>query len=92
MKENVILSQIVTEKSTNARAENKYVFKVAQSATKVDVRNAIEKNFKVKVLDVNTVKCRGKKRVSGRSIGHTASYKKAYVTLASDQKIDKLEA
>lgn len=87
----IILEPIVTEKAFNARQEQKYVFKVHNKATKVDVRSAVEKLFKVKVKSVNTVKNKGKTRAVGYKLGRTASYKKAYVTLVTGQKIEELE-
>ena len=62
--EEIILAPVVTEKSSADMQEGKYTFKVAKKATKVDVKNAVEKLFEVKVLDVNTISVKGKaKRV-----------------------------
>lgn len=90
---NVILSPVITEKATGQKSENRYVFKVADSATKIDIRTAVEKIFTVKVADVNTVRVKGKVRgaIRGR-IGMTSGWKKAYVTLKEGQKIAALEA
>jgi len=89
----VILSPMVTEKSTMARAEGRYVFKVRKDATKVDIKNAVGKIFKVKVADVNTVIVKGKRRGAIRGkLGTMKDWKKAYVTLAAGQKIESLEA
>jgi len=90
--EQIILEPLVTEKSVSQRAQSRYVFKVHKQATKVAVRQAIEKLFKVKVLDVNTCFVRAKERTVGKNIGRTSSWKKAYVTLAAGSKIAELEA
>jgi len=87
----MILEPIITEKAISAKAENRYVFKVHPRATKIDIKRAIEKLFKVSVKDVNTISSKGKQRMTGLKIGHTPSYKKAYVTLKKDQKIEELE-
>jgi large subunit ribosomal protein L23 len=87
----IIIAQLVTEKSVTSRAGSRYAFRVNLDATKIDVKRAVEQYFKVKVLDVNTCHVRGKQRV-GKRIGRTATWKKAYVTLAKGQKIQELEA
>ena len=90
--EQIILEPLVTEKSVGVRAQGCYVFKVHKKATKIAVRQAIEKLFKVKVLAVNTCFVRAKEKTVGKNIGKTASWKKAYVTLAAGAKIAELEA
>lgn len=87
----IILSPVMTEKAFGVRGEKKYVFKVHKKATKIDVKSAVAKLFKVKVVDVNTVNVKGKSRNLGYKVGRTPSYKKAYVTVAADQKIEELE-
>ncbi len=89
--EQIVLRPIVTEKSTLSSTDSKYVFAVLKSATKVDVKKAVERLFKVSVIDVNTVNVRGKTRRAGKSIGVTSSWKKAYVKLKAGQKIELLE-
>jgi len=86
----VIIEPIITEKTMDYRADNRYVFKVHPRATKVAVRSAVEKLFKVKVKDVNTVSVRGKKRMWRSVEGRKSNFKKAYVTLKSG-KIEELE-
>lgn len=77
-----------TEKSTGQEAERKYVFQVADTATKIDIKRAIEEIYKVKVQDVNTASVVGKlKRVRFKT-GYTRAWKKALVTLREGQKID----
>ncbi|HVN67035.1 MAG TPA: 50S ribosomal protein L23, partial [Candidatus Sulfotelmatobacter sp.] len=66
--------------------------KVNLRATKVAVRKAVEQAFKVRVAAVNTCYVRPKMRTTGRSIGRTSRWKKAYVTLVAGQKIQELEA
>lgn len=89
--EQIIIEPIITEKAVLGRAVSRYVFKVNTLAKKIAIKQAIEKIFKVKVADVNTCQVRSKRRVMGRSIGRTARWKKAYVTLAAGQKISELE-
>ena len=80
----IIIEPILSEKSTDGIAEKKYTFKVAKSATKTDVKRAVEAVFGVKVARVNTVNVNGKKKRMGRSEGMTSAYKKAIVMLAPD--------
>jgi large subunit ribosomal protein L23 len=88
----IIIEQVTTEKSVGGRALGRYVFKVNLKAGKIQIKHAVEKFFKVKVAGVNTCYVRAKQRIMGRSIGRTSRWKKAYVTLASGQKIQELEA
>ena len=82
----IIIEPILSEKSADGIAEKKYTFKVAKSATKTDVKRAVEAVFGVKVARVNTVNVNGKKKRMGRSEGMTSAYKKAIVMLAPDSK------
>jgi len=89
----VLLEPIVTEKGTDERARSRYIFRVSQRATKIDIKNAVEESFHVKVVDVNTVMVKGKTRGAIRgSFGRTRNWKKAYVTLEPGKKIESLEA
>jgi len=84
----IILSPIVTEKSSQAIEHNKVVFKVAEDATKRQIKKAIEFLFSVKVTAVNTLNVKGKvKRFRGR-IGKRSDVKKAIVSIAEGQSID----
>ncbi|MCF4167137.1 50S ribosomal protein L23 [Zavarzinia compransoris] len=84
----IILSPVITEKSTAASEHNQVVFKVPLTATKPEIRAAVEKLFQVKVTAVNTIRTEGKtKRFRGR-IGKRSDVKKAVVTLAEGQSID----
>jgi large subunit ribosomal protein L23 len=88
----VIVAPVVSEKSTIARGNSIYVFRVLKGATKTQIKCAIKLAFGVDVKSVNTTQVRGKTRIMGRSIGRTASWKKAYVQLKKGQKIKELEA
>jgi large subunit ribosomal protein L23 len=84
----VIRSPIITEKATIASELNKVVFKVSSTATKPQIKSAIEKLFDVKVVSVNTLVRKGKtKRFRGR-LGHQGDHKRAIVTLAEGHSID----
>jgi large subunit ribosomal protein L23 len=83
-----IIAPLITEKATLLSDQNKVVFKVPLTATKVDVKAAIEALFKVKVVSVNTIRVKGKtKRFKGVE-GKRSDVKKAIVTLAAGQSID----
>ena len=83
----IIIRPVITEKSmTGVASGNKYTFKVAKKATKIDIARAVEEIFNVKVAKVNTVSVRGRLRRQGRTQGYTPSWKKAYVTLAEGSK------
>ncbi len=79
---------IITEKATHQLEQNKYVFDVAPSATKPEIKAAIESLFSVKVVAVNTYNPPAKARRVGRFAGKRAQIKRAIVTLAPDSKID----
>jgi large subunit ribosomal protein L23 len=83
-----IIAPLITEKATILSDQNKIVFKVPLTATKKDVKSAIEALFKVKVVSVNTILVKGKtKRFRGVE-GKRSDVKKAIVTLAAGQSID----
>ena len=83
----IIIRPIITERSMSAAQDKKYVFEVAPDAGKIQIKQAIEEIFGVKVADVNTLKVRGKKkRVGAGRQGMTKSWKKAYVRLKDDSK------
>ena len=85
----VIKGPIITEKSNDLlEKENKYTFKVALEANKVEIKQAIEEIYNVKVLDVNTVRVLPKHRRVGKYDGFRSAYKKAIVKLATGEKID----
>ncbi|MBR2213670.1 MAG: 50S ribosomal protein L23 [Eubacterium sp.] len=81
----VILEPVITEKSMNAMAEKKYTFYVHKEATKVQVKDAVERMFEgAKVEEVNTMNLAGKNRRRGYTTGKTAARKKAIVQLTED--------
>jgi len=85
----VLIRPVVTEKTTDISEQtNKYVFEVALAANKHEVHQAVEKFFGVKVLDVRTMRMHGKPKRMGRFAGHRPDWKKAIVTLQTDDKID----
>ena len=82
--EDIILAPVVTEKSSTDMQEGKYTFKVAKKATKVEIKNAVEKLFEVKVLKVNTMTVKGKEKRVGVHVGKTSDWKKAIVTIQTN--------
>ena len=84
----VLLSPVITEKATMASELNKVVFKVAGSATKPQIKEAVEKLFDVKVKSVNTLVRKGKFKAFRGIRGQQSDVKKAVVTLAEGHKID----
>ena len=79
--EDIIIAPVITEKSNDELQIGKYTFEVNKKATKIDIKNAVEKLFEVKVLNVNTMTVKGKEKRVGRRIGKTADWKKAVVTI-----------
>lgn len=88
----IIRKLLITEKSTVARDEsNKYFFEVDRKANKVEISRAVEKLFKVKVVNVHVMHVLGKKKRTGRIIGQKSSWKKAIVTLTEGNRIEIIE-
>ncbi|MEX2241576.1 MAG: 50S ribosomal protein L23 [Burkholderiales bacterium] len=86
---NVVLAPVVSEKSTRVADKNRqYVFRVADSATKPEVKAAIELLFKTKVQSVTVSNVKGKTKRFGRFMGRRRNWKKAYVRLAAGQEIN----
>ena len=86
---NVVLAPVVSEKSTFVADKNRqYVFRVADHATKPEIKGAIELMFKTKVENVTVLNVHGKDRRFGRTIGRRRNWKKAYVRLAAGQEIN----
>ncbi len=79
---------VLTEKANRLREQNQVVFEVARDANKIQIRDAVEKLFKVKVTDVNTLVMRGKERRMGRGYAKMQNWKKAMVTLKAGDSID----
>ncbi len=84
----IIKTLIHSEKSARLEETGCYQFIVDNEATKVDIKRAVEKIYKVKVTDVNTVVVRGKMKRVRQQIGKQPDWKKAFVKLASGQKIE----
>lgn len=78
---------ILTEKSNRLREGNQVIFEVAQDANKIQIKDAIQKLFKVTVVDVNTMNYRGKERRMGRGYGKLQNWKKAIITLKEGDQI-----
>ena len=85
----VVLAPVVSEKSTFVADKNRqYVFRVADAATKPEIKAAVELMFKTKVESVTVLNVHGKERRFGKTIGRRRSWKKAYVRLAEGQEIN----
>jgi len=85
----IIKAPVVTEKSAiTAQGLGQYVFKVDPRSNKIEIKNAIEKIFNVKVESIRTINVKPKKRRVGRYTGLTSRYKKAIVKLADGQTIE----
>ncbi|MBN1123756.1 MAG: 50S ribosomal protein L23 [Sedimentisphaerales bacterium] len=86
---NVIIRPLVTEQGMHfASTRNAYTFEVNPKSNKVQIRNAVEKLYNVKVVEVRTANVRGKPRRRGRHFGRTKNWKKAVVVLHEDFHID----
>ena len=84
----VILSPVITEKATRTSEYNQVTFKVPLTATKPQIKAAVEALFKVKVKAVNTLRNKGKVKLFRGEPGQRSDWKKAMVTLADGHKID----
>ena len=84
--QDIIIKPIITERSMDALQTGKYTFKVDKNANKIEIAEAVEKLFDVKVAKVNTMNCNGCTKRVGRFVGKTADWKKAIVTLKEDSK------
>ena len=84
--QDIIIRPVITEKSMDLTADKKYTFKVAKTATKPEIAKAVEELFGVKVACVNTINMKRKPKRLRYSVGYTAAWKKAIVTLTADSK------
>ncbi len=85
----IIVRPIITEQSLHfAKARNAYAFEVHPKANKVQIREAVEKIYNVKVMEVRTANVKGKPRRRGRHFSHTKAWKKATVVLRDEYRID----
>lgn len=87
----VLIEPWITEEATRVAELNKYIFKVGSTATKKEVKRAIEEIYNVKVESVNTVNIHRKRRTRGRTTGWKPGYKKAIITVKEGEKIDIFE-
>lgn len=87
----VIEKPLVTEKSVDQTADGKYTFRVSKTANKIEIANAVEQIFNVKVHGVNTLTVKGKKKRVRYKTGRTPDWKKAIVTLEPGNKIELFE-
>ena len=87
----VLIRPLITEKTNAGMQDNKYTFIVPLNANKVEIRQAVETVFKVKVLDVNTVRVMGKIKRMGQYSGKRPDVKKAIVKVAPGQRIEFFE-
>jgi large subunit ribosomal protein L23 len=84
----IIKTLVRTEKGTMLEPDRKYLFHVAKSSNKIEIKKAVEEIYKVKVQDVNTTIVRGKLKRVRQEQGSTTPWKKAIVTLKEGQKIE----
>jgi large subunit ribosomal protein L23 len=88
----VVLRPLLTEKGTRLKeAGNQYLFRVAKTANKIEIKQAIEQLFRVTVLDVRTLRVRGKTKRLGRFQGRRPDWKKAVATLKEGETIELYE-
>ena len=87
----VLIRPLITEKTNAGMQDNKYTFVVPLNATKVAIRQAVETIFKVKVVDVNTIRVMGKIKRMGKHSGKRQDIKKAIVKIAPGQRIEFFE-
>ena len=88
----VVLRPLLTEKGTRLKeAGNQYLFRVAKTANKIEIKQAIEQLFRVTVLDVRTLRVRGKTKRLGRFQGRRPDWKKAVATLKEGDMIELYE-
>jgi len=84
----VVYGPHVTEKAVSGSEANVHAFKVAVSATKREIKSAVEALFEVKVADVRTVNVKGKAKIFGKRLGKRKDWKKAYVRLAEGSTLN----
>jgi large subunit ribosomal protein L23 len=85
----VLIRPVITERSMSETNSGRYTFAVAKDATKRDIADAVSASFKVDVIAVNVIHVPSKARRLGRRVGHRPDWKKAIVTLAEGQRIEK---
>lgn len=82
----IIRRPIISENSMKGVENKRYTFEVDKNANKIMIKKAVEEVFNVKVVSVNTINVRAKEKRLGASVGKTASWKKAIVTISADSK------
>lgn len=82
----IIKRPVITERTSEFIEQQKYVFEVALKANKTEIKQAVEAIFKVKVVNVNTLRVPAKPKRYGKHSGYTSEWKKAFVTLSPDSK------
>ncbi|MBT4762976.1 MAG: 50S ribosomal protein L23 [Bdellovibrionaceae bacterium] len=87
----VIKRPLISEKNSLMSENNVYAFEVNRQATKIDIKNAVEKSFQVKVASVNTMVCRGRAKRTKFGLGKVPYWKKAMVKLSPGEKISLFE-
>mgnify|MGYP004442379575 CR=1 FL=1 len=87
----LLIRPIITEKTSAMMQDNKYTFQVPLTANKVEIRQAVEAIFGVKVVSVNTIRVMGKTKRMGKYVGKRPDYKKAIVRLAEGNTITLFE-
>ncbi len=88
----ILVGPMLTEKGALMKEQdNKVLFKVAMDANKIEIKGAVEENFKVKVERVATIVCKGKTKRMGKHEGKRPDWKKAIVTLKEGEKLDFIE-
>ena len=89
--QDIIITPVITEDSMDRLQDNRYTFKVAKDANKVEIASAVEELFGVKVAKVNTMNVKGKQKRMGRYVGYRPDWKKAIVTVEGDKTIEFFE-
>ena len=84
--QDIILKPVITEASKEDLRAGRYTFRVALNANKIEIKDAVEEIFGVKVDSVHTMRVRGRRRRMGRNEGTTPAWKKAIITLAEGSK------
>tara|TARA_Y200000002_G_scaffold177858_1_gene146573 strand:+ start:308 stop:598 length:291 start_codon:yes stop_codon:yes gene_type:complete len=85
---NVVIAPIITEKATKISEKNQYVFKVKIDSNKKEIKQAIEKLFKVKIKKIKTIKIKGKSKIFKGTKGRRSDYKKAIICLNKGENLD----
>jgi len=86
LSQDIIIAPVITERTVDLLEQNKYTFKVAKTANKFEIKNAVEELFKVNVASVHTLNVCGRNKRVGRFEGKTPSWKKAIVALVPNGK------